>query len=46
MGMPAGKQKLQYEGTCIKDSNVLAYNNIANGAIIPLALKERVKRKK
>ncbi|XP_042636207.1 splicing factor 3A subunit 1-like [Orycteropus afer afer] len=45
-GMPAGKQKLQYEGIFIKNSNSLAYHNMANGAIIHLALKERGGRKK
>ncbi|TRY62231.1 hypothetical protein DNTS_024370 [Danionella cerebrum] len=45
-GMPAGKQKLQYEGIFIKDSNSLAYYNMNNGALIHLALKERGGRKK
>ncbi|NP_001135217.1 splicing factor 3A subunit 1 isoform X1 [Salmo salar] len=45
-GMPAGKQKLQYEGIFIKDSNSLAYYNINNGSVIHLALKERGGRKK
>ncbi|CAL8294910.1 splicing factor 3A subunit 1 [Gadus morhua] len=45
-GMAAGKQKLQYEGIFIKDSNSLAYYNMNNGAIIHLALKERGGRKK
>ncbi|RVE68504.1 hypothetical protein OJAV_G00092180 [Oryzias javanicus] len=45
-GMPAGKQKLQYEGIFIKDSNSLAYYNMINGSIIHLALKERGGRKK
>uniref|UniRef100_A0A3B3YYN7 Uncharacterized protein n=1 Tax=Poecilia mexicana TaxID=48701 RepID=A0A3B3YYN7_9TELE len=45
-GMPAGKQKLQYEGIFIKDSNSLAYYNMTNGSIIHLALKERGGRKK
>uniref|UniRef100_A0A8C0YGK0 Splicing factor 3A subunit 1 n=1 Tax=Cyprinus carpio carpio TaxID=630221 RepID=A0A8C0YGK0_CYPCA len=45
-GMPAGKQKLQYEGIFIKDSNSLAYYNMNNGAVIHLALKERGGRKK
>uniref|UniRef100_A0AAQ5ZR34 Splicing factor 3a, subunit 1 n=1 Tax=Amphiprion ocellaris TaxID=80972 RepID=A0AAQ5ZR34_AMPOC len=45
-GMPAGKQKLQYEGIFIKDSNSLAYYNMSNGSIIHLALKERGGRKK
>ncbi|XP_061907122.1 splicing factor 3A subunit 1 [Entelurus aequoreus] len=45
-GMPAGKQKLQFEGIFIKDSNSLAYYNMNNGAIIHLALKERGGRKK
>uniref|UniRef100_G3PDT7 Splicing factor 3A subunit 1 n=1 Tax=Gasterosteus aculeatus aculeatus TaxID=481459 RepID=G3PDT7_GASAC len=45
-GMPAGKQKLQFEGIFIKDSNSLAYYNMSNGAVIHLALKERGGRKK
>ncbi|XP_030074457.1 splicing factor 3A subunit 1 [Microcaecilia unicolor] len=45
-GMPAGKQKLQYEGIFIKDSNSLAYYNMVNGSVIHLALKERGGRKK
>uniref|UniRef100_A0A8D2ZSS4 Splicing factor 3A subunit 1 n=1 Tax=Scophthalmus maximus TaxID=52904 RepID=A0A8D2ZSS4_SCOMX len=45
-GMAAGKQKLQYEGIFIKDSNSLAYYNMNNGSIIHLALKERGGRKK
>ncbi|XP_072288587.1 splicing factor 3A subunit 1 [Eucyclogobius newberryi] len=45
-GMPAGKQKLQYEGIFIKDSNSLAYYNMVNGSIIHLALKERGGRRK
>ncbi|XP_043924458.1 splicing factor 3A subunit 1 [Protopterus annectens] len=45
-GMPAGKQKLQYEGIFIKDSNSMAYYNMTNGSIIHLALKERGGRKK
>lgn len=45
-GMPAGKQKLQYEGIFIKDSNSLAYYNMTSGSLIHLALKERGGRKK
>ncbi|KAJ4922248.1 hypothetical protein JOQ06_019502 [Pogonophryne albipinna] len=45
-GMAAGKQKLQYEGMFIKDSNSLAYYNMNNGSVIHLALKERGGRKK
>ncbi|XP_046904675.1 splicing factor 3A subunit 1 [Hypomesus transpacificus] len=45
-GMAAGKQKLQYEGIFIKDSNSLAYYNMNNGSVIHLALKERGGRKK
>ncbi|XP_019717333.1 splicing factor 3A subunit 1 isoform X1 [Hippocampus comes] len=45
-GMPAGKQKLQYEGIFIKDSNSMAYYNMSTGSIIHLALKERGGRKK
>ncbi|XP_067668846.1 splicing factor 3A subunit 1-like [Haliotis asinina] len=46
LGMPAGKQKLQYEGIFIKDSNTLAFYNFLNGATVSLALKERGGRKK
>ncbi|XP_077456664.1 splicing factor 3A subunit 1 [Stigmatopora argus] len=45
-GMPAGKQKLQYEGIFIKDSNSLAYYNMVVGSVIHLGLKERGGRKK
>ena len=41
-----GKQKLQYEGIFIKDSNSLAYYNMASGAVIHLALKDGGSRKK
>ncbi|RWS06912.1 splicing factor 3A subunit 1-like protein [Dinothrombium tinctorium] len=46
IGMPPGKQKLQYEGMFIKDSCTLAYYNIAKGGIIVLGLKERGGKKK
>jgi len=46
IGLAAGKQKLQYEGMFIKDSNTLAYYNMIEGSIIQLALKERGGRKK
>lgn len=46
IGMPPGKQKLQYEGIFVKDSNTLAYYNIANGSTFLLGLKERGGRKK
>lgn len=46
ISMPPGKQKLQYEGIFVKDSNTLAFYNIPNGATIVLALKERGGRKK
>ncbi|XP_064614806.1 splicing factor 3A subunit 1-like [Liolophura sinensis] len=46
LGMPAGKQKLQYEGIFIKDSNTLAYYNFLNGSCVSLQLKERGGRKK
>ncbi|CAC5405413.1 SF3A1 [Mytilus coruscus] len=32
LGLPAGKQKLQYDGIFMKDSNSLAYYNINKGA--------------
>ena len=44
--MPPGKQKLQYEGIFVKDSNTLAFYNIPNGSSIILGLKERGGRKK
>ncbi|RWS31181.1 splicing factor 3A subunit 1-like protein [Leptotrombidium deliense] len=46
IGMPPGKQKLQYEGMFIKDSSTLAFYNISKGGIIVLGLKERGGRKK
>ncbi|XP_063430548.1 splicing factor 3A subunit 1-like [Mytilus trossulus] len=46
LGLPAGKQKLQYDGIFMKDSNSLAYYNINKGAVISLQLKERGGRKK
>ncbi|KAI2809692.1 splicing factor 3a, subunit 1 [Blomia tropicalis] len=44
--MPPGKQKLQYEGVFVKDSNSLAFYNMPNGALVVLGLKERGGRKK
>ncbi|XP_048747370.2 splicing factor 3A subunit 1-like [Ostrea edulis] len=46
LGIPAGKQKLQYEGIFVKDSNSLAYYNVIQGGTIALQLKERGGRKK
>lgn len=46
LGLPAGKQKLQFEGMFIKDSNSLAFYNFLNGAQVQLQLKERGGRKK
>ncbi|XP_025079375.1 splicing factor 3A subunit 1-like [Pomacea canaliculata] len=46
LGMPAGKQKLQYEGIFVKDSNTLAFYNFVNGASVQLQMKERGGRKK
>lgn len=46
VGLPAGKQKLQYEGLFMKDSNTLAFYNFMNGGIVQLQLKERGGRKK
>jgi len=46
LGMPAGKQKLQYDGLFVKDSNTLAFYNFTKGAIVHLQLKERGGRKK
>ncbi|CAG5115573.1 unnamed protein product, partial [Candidula unifasciata] len=46
LAMPAGKQKLQYEGMFVKDSNSLAFYNFMNGATVHLQMKERGGRKK
>ncbi|KAK3096249.1 hypothetical protein FSP39_024939 [Pinctada imbricata] len=46
LGIPAGKQKLQYEGLFVKDSNTLAFYNFLNGSTVQLQLKERGGRKK
>ncbi|XP_012938443.1 splicing factor 3A subunit 1 [Aplysia californica] len=46
LGLPAGKQKLQFEGMFIKDSNSLAFYNFLHGAMVQLQLKERGGRKK
>ncbi|XP_076454241.1 splicing factor 3A subunit 1-like [Babylonia areolata] len=46
LGMPAGKQKLQYEGIFVKDSNTLAFYNFMMGATVQLQMKERGGRKK
>ncbi|KAI5276300.1 Guanine Nucleotide-Binding Protein Subunit Alpha-12 [Manis pentadactyla] len=46
MGMPAGKQKLQYEDIFIKDPNMMAYYYLANGILTHLVLKEGSGRKK
>ncbi|CAF0750721.1 unnamed protein product [Didymodactylos carnosus] len=45
-GMPAGKQKLQYEGMFLKDSNTLGFYNMLKGSLMYLQLKERGGRKK
>jgi splicing factor 3A subunit 1 len=46
LGIPPGKQKLQYEGMFIKDSSSLAFYNVGNGSTIVMGLKERGGRKK
>lgn len=46
LGLAPGKQKLQYEGIFIKDSNTLAFYNMLEGSLIQLALKERGGKKK
>ncbi|KAL3277112.1 hypothetical protein HHI36_012470 [Cryptolaemus montrouzieri] len=45
-GMPPAKQKLFHDGMFFKDSNTLAYYNIAPGSVIQLQVKERGGRKK
>uniref|UniRef100_A0A293MY77 Splicing factor 3A subunit 1 n=1 Tax=Ornithodoros erraticus TaxID=265619 RepID=A0A293MY77_ORNER len=46
LGMPPGKQKLQYEGMFVKDSNSLAFYNVTPNAVVSLQVKERGGRKK
>ncbi|XP_071954810.1 splicing factor 3A subunit 1-like [Antedon mediterranea] len=46
LSMPVGKQKLQYEGMFIKDSNSLAFYNLSAGSIVHLQVKERGGRKR
>lgn len=46
LGMPPGKQKLQFEGMFVKDTNSLAFYNMSEGSVIQLQLKERGGRKK
>jgi splicing factor 3A subunit 1 len=45
-GIPASKQKLQYDGMFLKDTNSLAYYNMNNNAVIAVQVKERGGRKK
>ena len=44
--LPAGKQKLVYDGMFIKDSNSLAFYNMNENCQVLLQLKERGGRKK
>jgi len=46
VGMPPGKQKLQYDSFFLKDANSLAFYNVTPGTVISLQLKERGGRKK
>jgi len=46
VGMPPGKQKLQWESIFFKDGNTLAFYNITPGMTLSLQLKERGGRKK
>lgn len=46
VGLPPGKQKLQFGNTFLKDSNTLAYFNIGPGSVLLLGIKERGGRKK
>lgn len=46
LNMAIAKQKLQYDGMFIKDTNSLAYYNLPNDATIYLQMKERGGRKK
>uniref|UniRef100_A0A914YRS9 Splicing factor 3A subunit 1 n=1 Tax=Panagrolaimus superbus TaxID=310955 RepID=A0A914YRS9_9BILA len=45
-GIPASKQKLQYDGMFLKDTNSLAYYNMNNNSVIAVQVKERGGRKK
>uniref|UniRef100_A0A1B6EMQ9 Splicing factor 3A subunit 1 n=1 Tax=Cuerna arida TaxID=1464854 RepID=A0A1B6EMQ9_9HEMI len=44
--VPPGKQKLHWEGLFFKDSNSLAFYNVAPSTVLQLQLKERGGRKK
>lgn len=46
VGIPPGKQKLQFENFYMKDSKTLAFYNISPGIVINLKIKERGGRKK
>lgn len=46
VGMPPGKQKLQWESIFLKDGNTLAFYNVSPGTVLSLQLKERGGRKK
>lgn len=46
LNMPIAKQKLQYDGMFIKDTNSLAFYNLPQESVIYLQLKERGGRKK
>lgn len=46
LNMAIAKQKLQYDGMFIKDTNSLAFYNIPDNAMIYLQMKERGGRKK
>lgn len=46
LGMPIAKQKLQYEGLFVKDTNTLAFYNLTDNVILALQTKERGGRKK
>lgn len=46
LGVPLGKQKLQFDGVYVKDNQSLAGCNITPGSMVQLQLKERGGRKK
>ncbi|XP_055331495.1 splicing factor 3A subunit 1-like [Paramacrobiotus metropolitanus] len=46
LGIPQGKQKLQFDGVYVKDTQSLASCNIIPGSMVILQLKERGGRKK
>jgi len=46
LGIPLAKQKVQFEGVCVKDNQTMVACNIVPGSVVFLQVKERGGRKK